>query len=115
MCFSVNAFEFMMHSLIVLIQFCLQYANWISKTQNTNILDLAANLTMRLFNKIATESGKRDEFTESMEISPFSEAIIALRNMISRAPSKFANKDHLSVLERKSEYAVHIEFTVHFL
>jgi hypothetical protein len=63
---------------------------------------------MRLFSKITTESVKCDEFTESMEISPFSETIIALRNIISRAPSKFANKDILSVLERKFGYAAHI-------
>jgi hypothetical protein len=88
-----------------------RYANWISKTPNKHILDLAANLILKLFKKVI-ESDTWNNLTESIEVSPFSEVTIALRNIISRAPHKFANNDSLSVLERKFKHIICTKFPV---
>ena len=79
----------------------LQYANWLSKTPSEGVFDAAARLALSCFNEAASKFGQNSEISFEMAVSPFTESVSALRNILSWAPTRFANADALSTLESK--------------
>lgn len=78
-----------------------QYANWLSKTPTEGVFDAAAGLALSCFNEVVSKVGQDDDLFSEMTVSPFTEAVSALRNILSKAPTRFANADALSALESK--------------
>ena len=95
-----------------------QYAQWLSKSPTIGVLDAAAALSLSSFNQaISTFDGASDLLSE-FSTSPFTEASCALRNLLSRAPKRFATHEALATLE--SEYIllfmfINIHRRTHFL
>jgi hypothetical protein len=56
------------------------------------------------FNEAASKFGQNNDLLEEMSAPPFAEAASALRNILSRAPKRFANAEALSALE--SEFLI---------
>ncbi len=78
-----------------------QYANWLSKTQTEGVFDAAASLVLSCFNEAASKLNEDNDVSSEMAVSPFTEAVSALRNILSWAPTRFANADALLTLESK--------------
>lgn len=74
---------------------------WLSKTKKEGVLDAAASLALSCFNEAASNVGQSTDLIEEMAVPPFAEATSALRNILSRAPKRFANAEALSALESK--------------
>lgn len=75
-----------------------RYAKWLSKTSQEGVLDAAAGLALTCFNEAASKFGQNNDLLEEMSAPPFAEAASALRNILSRAPKRFANAEALSAL-----------------
>ena len=79
----------------------LQYSTWLATLDDSSMLDLAANMSLGIF-ETASTAFKGDVFAqdiiESMAKSPFTEAAIAIRCILSRSPNHFTSPKALAAL-----------------